>query len=77
MITMTEPRKLVRLVANDQGHTVTVRGSSGSVAIETGTDTAVVAVSFTEPNLLRAIAGHLVTEADRLQQDQGGGYGYD
>jgi len=72
-----ESLRLVRLVANGKEHTVTIRGSGGEVTIEVGTDTAVVAIKFDDANLLRAIAGHLVAEADKLQQYHGAAYGHD
>lgn len=77
MTSSVESLRLVRLVANGKEHTVTIRGSGGEVTIEVGTDTAVVAIKFDDANLLRAIAGHLVAEADKLQQYHGAAYGHD
>lgn len=58
-----------RRVDNDEGHAVTiVPRVNGTAEIEVGSDTAYVRLSFSDPNALRAIAGHLLAVADEVQQ---------
>lgn len=65
---LTQLPTLVRRVDSPDGHTVTVLPKPGLVVVELGTDTAVVQIPFTDANDLRAIAGHLMAEADQLQR---------
>lgn len=63
---------LTRTVENTDGNSVSVLSQGASVTVEIGTDTAVVGIPFTDPNLLRALAAHLNVEADILQNYQKG-----
>lgn len=67
---------LVRRVENDDGNSVTILPKKGTAVIEIGTECAVVSISFTRPNDLRALAGHLSAVADEVQRyQQGAGNG--
>lgn len=69
---MTELLPLIRKVANDHDHTVTVWPEGAKAALEVGTDEAYIRIEFTDPNALRALAGHLAAIADDVQRYQQG-----
>lgn len=64
---------LNRKVANGDGNSITIIPRNKAVAVEVGTDTAYIQIGFTEPNDLRALAGHFAAVADELQRNQQGG----
>ena len=57
-----------RVVENDSGHSVRVLIRNKVAAVEIGTDTGHIQIPFTNPNDLRAIAGHISAVADELQR---------
>lgn len=68
---MTLKMPLTRKVENDSGNAVTiVPQRNGTADIEVGSDTAYVRLSFSDPNALRALAGHLLAVADEVQQQR-------
>lgn len=69
---MTELFPLTRKVENEHEHSVTVWPEQGKAELEVGTDTSYIRIEFTDPNALRALAGHLAAVADEVQRYQQG-----
>lgn len=64
---------LTRRVENTDGNSLTIIPKDKQVIVELGSEWAVIQLPFDNPNDLRAIAGHLMAEADELQRNQAGG----
>lgn len=63
---MTRIIPLTRRVDSDTGASITILPRAGAADIEVGTDISYTRISFTDPNALRAIAGHLLAVADDM-----------